>query len=165
MGGSLGVVFGNNEACNVVVNHLAETFSIGGNNRTSTGHCLDGNNAETFFTAQRHRHVELGIELGEFLVRNVAKEVDKLVNAELFTEVYELVTVGTGAGNEQAHVGLRVMLMNEGKGADEGVDAVAIFKGLDIADNKSCRFIGSGNGAEALHVDTEGSNRNRFGRI
>ena len=55
--------------------------------------------------------------------------------------------------------------MDEGKGADEGIDAVAVFKGFDVADNKRCWFIFSWNGAEPLHVDTEGSNRNRFGCV
>ena len=55
--------------------------------------------------------------------------------------------------------------MDEGKGADEGIDAVAVFKGFDVADNKRGWFIFSGNGAEPLHVDTERSNRNRFGRV
>ena len=164
-GCSLGVVFGHNEARDIVIDHLAEPFGIGGDHRTSTGHRLDSNDAEALLTAQRHRHVELGVELWELLVRNVAKEVDKLADAKFITKVYELVAVGAGAGNEQAHVGLRVMPMDEGIGADEGVDAVAVFKGLDVANNKKCRFIGSGDWTKPLHVDTEGSNRYRFGSV
>ena len=73
------------------------------------------------------------------------------------------------SANLSTGIGLLVIkaaeMAAEGKSADEGVDAVAVFKGLDVADNKRCRFIGGGDWTKPLHVDTEGSNRYRFGSV
>ena len=99
------------------------------------------------------------------MVGDVAEEVNKLADAEFFTKRYELVAVGASAGNEQAHVGLRMTLEDKGESTDEGVDAVAVFKSLDVADDKCGGLLVRGYGAESLHVHAEGGDGDGLGSV